>query len=65
MEILTTDGRRLLMVKVGEPDNQQGSDKIICCDEQNKTVSIVPADIMCFYGSYIFPTNNIKNNGII
>jgi hypothetical protein len=65
MEVLTTDGRRLSIVKIGEADNKQGSNKIICHDWQNKIVSIIPADIMCFYGSYIFTTNSIKNNEIV
>jgi phage protein U len=59
------DGRRLLIVKIGEADCEHGSNKIICRDEQNKTVLIVPADIMCFYGSYSFAADTKKNNGIV
>jgi hypothetical protein len=61
MEILTTDGRRLFIVKIGETDSEQGSNKIICYDEKNNIISIIPADIMCFYGSYTFTPDKIKN----
>lgn len=65
MIVLTTDGRRLLMVRIGEPDCEQGCNKIICRDEQNKTVSILPADIMYFYGSYTFSeTDNVAKQKI-
>ena len=61
MEVLTIDGRRLSIVKIGEADCEQGSNKIICYDEKSNAISIIPADIMYFYGSYTFAQDKIKN----
>jgi hypothetical protein len=60
MEVLTTDGRRLTIVKIGNVDSEQGSNQIVCYDETKQRVSIVPADIVCFYGSYVFFANTVK-----
>jgi hypothetical protein len=56
MKIVTTDGRNLHIKRIGEPEKEQGSNVILCTDENNKKTTITPAEIALFLGSYAFPS---------
>ena len=55
MEILTTDNRRLCVVRFGEMDSEAGTNTVLCKTPAGGRVKITPQDIAMFFGSYSMP----------
>lgn len=54
MEITTTDGRKLWMLRLGHPDYPHGSDYVLCEDASGHRVILNLVDIQEVRGIYSF-----------